>query len=97
MFFENHCSTTLDTSLTPNAIIYLDHLPEDSKDIIPSDLPKFGDLDKPDQWEEFASLLEKTASPSSVKEGRGLRLYNILDKIGRIKVLNLELRAAIVK
>ena len=31
MFFENHCSTTLDTSLKPNAITYLDHLPEGSK------------------------------------------------------------------
>ena len=32
MFFENHCSTTLDTSLKPNAVTYLDHLPEDSKE-----------------------------------------------------------------
>ena len=59
MFFENHCSTTLDTSLKPNAVTYLDHLPEDSKEIISSDIPQFRDLDKPDQWEEFADLLEK--------------------------------------
>ena len=97
MFFENPCSTTLDTSLKPNAITYLDHLPEGSKEIIPSDLPQFRDLDKPDQWEEFAALLEKTASPSSVKEGIGLRLYNILEKIGHIEVLNLEPGAPIRK
>ena len=90
MFFENHCSTTLDTSLKPNAVTYLDHLPEDSKEIIPSDIPQFRDLDKPDQWEEFATLLEKTASPSSVREGIGIRLHNILDKTGHIEVLNLE-------
>ena len=90
MFFEDHCSTTLDTSLKPNAVTYLDHLPEDSKEIIPSDIPQFRDLDKPDQWEEFAALLEKTASPSSVREGKGIRLHNILDKIGHIEVLNLE-------
>ena len=97
MFFENHCSTTLDTSLKPNAITYLDHLPEGSKEIIPSDLPQFLDLDKPDQWEEFAALLEKTASPSTVIKGKGLRLYNILDKIGHIEVLNLEPGALIKK
>ena len=90
MFFENHCSTTLDTSLKPNAVTYLDHLPEDSKEIIPSDIPQFRDLDKPDQWEEFAALLEKTASPSSVREGKGIRLFNILDKIGHIEVLGLK-------
>ena len=97
MFFENHCSTTLDTSLKPNAITYLDHLPKGSKEIIPSDLPQFRDLDKPDQWEEFAALLEKTASPSSVIEGKGIRLYNILEKIGHIQVLNLEPGASIRK
>ena len=97
MFFENHCSTTLDTSLKPNAITYLDHLPEDSKEIIPSDIPQFRDLDKPDQWEEFAALLEKTASPSSVREGKGIRLHNILGKIGYIEVLNLEPGAPIGK
>ena len=90
MFFENPCSTTLDTSLKPNAITYLDHLPEGSKEIIPSDLPQFRDLDKPDQWEEFAALLEKTAYPSSAKERKGIRLFNILDKIGHIEVLDLE-------
>ena len=90
MFFENHCSTTLDTSLEPNAIIYLDHLPEDTKEIIPDDLPRLRDIDKPDQWEEFATLLEKTASPSPVREGKGMRLTNILEKIGHIEVLNLE-------
>ena len=90
MFFENHCSTTLDTSLKPNAITYLDHLPEGSKEIIPSDLPQFRDLDKPDQWEEFADLLEKTAYPSCAKEGKGIRLFNILDKIGHIEVLGLK-------
>ncbi len=97
MFFKNHCSTTLDTSLEPNAIIYLDHLPEGSKELIPDDLPQFPDLDKPEQWEEFAVLLEKTASPSVVKKGRGIRLYNILDKIGHIEVLNLEPGAPIKK
>ena len=97
MFFENHCSTTLDTFLKPNAVTYLDHLPEGSKEIIPSELPQFGDLDKPDQWEEFAALLEKTAYPSSVKEGRGIRLTNILDKVGHIEVLNLEPGAPIKK
>ena len=97
MFFENHCSTTLDTSLKPNAITYLDHLPEGSKEIIPGDLPQFRDLDMPDQWEEFAALLEKTASPSSVREGKGLRLYNILEKICHIEVLNLEPGAPIRK
>jgi hypothetical protein len=97
MFFENHCSTTLDTSLEPNAIIYLDHLPEGTKEKIPDDLPQFRDIDKPDQWEEFATLLEKTASPSSVREGKGLRLYNLLDKIGHIEVLNLEPGASIRK
>ena len=97
MFFENHCSTTLDTSLKPNAITYLDHLPEGSKEIIPSDLPQFRDLDKPDQWEEFAALLEKTASPSSVREGKGIQLYNILEQIGHIQVLNLEPGAPIRK
>ena len=97
MFFENPCSTTLDTSLKPNAITYLDHLPEGSKEIIPSDLPQFCDLDMPDQWEEFAALLETTASPSSVREGKGLRLSNILQKIGNIQVLNLELGASIRK
>ncbi len=90
MFFENHCSTTLDTSLKPNAVTYLDHLPEGSKEIIPSDIPQFRDLDKPDQWEEFAALLKKTAYPSSAREGRGIRLFNILDNIGHIQVLNLE-------
>ena len=90
MFFENHCSTTLNTSLKPNAITYLDHMPKGSKEIIPSDLPQFRDLDKPDQWEEFATLLEKTASPSSVREGIGIRLHNILDKTGHIEVLNLK-------
>ena len=90
MFFENHCSTTLDTSLEPNAIIYLDHLPEGTKEKIPDDLPRFLDIDKPDQWDEFATLLEKTASPSSVREGKGLRLSKILQKIGNIQVLNLE-------
>ena len=68
MFFENYCSTTLDTYLKPNAITYLDHLPEGSKEIIPSDMPQFRDLDKPEQREEFAVLLEKTASSSSVRE-----------------------------
>ena len=97
MFFENHCSTTLDTSLKPNAVTYLDHLPEDSKEIISSDIPQFRDLDKPDQWEEFAALLEKTASPSSVREGKGIRLHNILDNIGHIEVLNLEPGAPINK
>ena len=97
MFFENHCSTTLDTSLKPNAVTYLDHLPEDSKDIISSDIHQFRDLDKPDQWEEFADLLEKTASPSSVREGKGIRLHNILDNIGHIEVLNLEPGAPINK
>ena len=90
MFFENHCSTTLDTSLKPNAVTYLDHLPEGSKEIIPSDIPQFRDLDKPDQWEEFAALLKKTAYASSAREGRGIRLSNILDNIGHIQVLNLE-------
>jgi len=90
MFFENHCSTTLDTSLKPNAITYLDHLPEGSKEIIPDDLPQFRDLDKPDQWEEFEALLEKTVSPSSVRGGNGIRLHNMLEKIGSIEVLNLE-------
>ena len=97
MFFENHCSTTLDTSLKPNAITYLDHLPEGSKEIIPTDLPQFRDLDKPDQWEEFSALLEKTAHPSSASEGKGLRLHNILEKIGYIEVLNLEPGAPIGK
>ena len=97
MFFENHCSTTLDTSLKPNAITYLDHLPEGSKEIIPGDLPQFHDLDRPDQWEEFAALLEKTASPSSVIEGKGMRMYNILQKIGHIQVLNLKPGASISK
>ena len=97
MFFENHCSTTLDTSLKPNAVTYLDHLPEDSKDIISSDIHQFRDLDKPDQWEEFADLLEKTASPSSVREGKGIRLHNKLDNIGHIEVLNLEPGAPINK
>ena len=59
MLFENHCSTTLDTSLEPNAIIHLDHLPEGTKEKIPDDLPRFHDIGKPDQWEEFASLLER--------------------------------------
>ena len=49
MFFENHCYTTLDTSLEPNAIIYLDHLPEVTKEKIPDDLPRFRNIDKPDQ------------------------------------------------
>lgn len=62
MFFKNHCSTTLHTSLKPNAITYLDHLLKGSKEIIPGDLPQFRDLDKPDQWEEFAAMLEKTFS-----------------------------------
>ena len=97
MFFENHCSTTLDTSLKPNAITYLDHLPEGSKEIIPTDLPQFRDLDKPDQWEEFTALLEKTAYPSSAREGKGLRLHNILEKIGYIEVLNLVPGAPIGK
>ena len=97
MFFENHCYTTLDTSMEPNAIIYLDHLPEGTKEKIPDDLPRFRDIDKPDQWDEFATLLEKTASPSSVREGKGLRLYNLLDKIGHIEVLNLEPGASIRK
>ena len=57
MFFENHCSLTLDTSLKPNAITYFYHIPEGSKEIIPNDLPQFSDLDKPDQWVEFADLL----------------------------------------
>ena len=90
MFFENHCSTTLDTSLKPNAVTYLDHLPEGSKEIIPTDIPQFRDPDKPDQWEEFADFLEKTAYPSSATEGKGIRLFNILDKIGHIEVLNLK-------
>ena len=97
MFFENHCSTTLDTSLEPNAIIYLDHLPEGTKEKIPDDLPRVRDIDNPDQWEEFVALLEKTASPSSVREGKGLRLSNILQKIGNIQVLNLEPGASIRK
>ena len=97
MFFENHCSTTLDTSLEPNAITYLDHLPEGSKEIISADLPQFLDLDKPDQWEGFAALLEKTNYPSSVKGDRGIRLRNILDKVGHIEVLNLEPGAPIKK
>ena len=90
MFFENHYFTTLDTSSKPNAITYLDHLPEDSKEIIPSDIPQFSDLDKPDQWEEFAALLEKTAYPYSAKEGKGIRLFNILDKIDHVEVLDLK-------
>ena len=90
MFFENHCLTTLDTFLKPNAIMYLDHLPKGTKEIIPNDLPQFRDLDKPEQWKKFAALLEETASPSSVKEGIGIRLYDILEKIGHIEVLNLE-------
>ena len=97
MFFENHCSTTLDTSMEPNAIIYLDHLPKGTKEKIPDDLPRFGDIAKPDQWDEFATLLEKTASPSSVREGKGLRLCNMLEKIGHIQVLNLEPGASIRK
>ena len=71
--------------------------PEDSKEIIPSDIPQFRDLDKPDQWEEFAALLEKTASPSSVREGKGIRLHNILEQIGHIQILNLEPGAPIRK
>ena len=95
MFFENHCSSTLDTSLKPNAITYLDHIPEGWKEIILSDLPQFRDLDKPDQWEEFADLLEKTAYPSSAKGVNGIRLFNILEKIGQIEVLDLEQGAPI--
>ena len=83
--------------MEPNAIIYLDHLPEGTKEKIPDDLPRFRDIDKPDQWEEFATLLEKTASPSSVREGKGLRLSKILQKIGNIQVLNLEPGASIRK
>ena len=45
MFFENHCATMLDTSLEPNAIIYLDKLPEGTKEKIPDDLPRFRDID----------------------------------------------------
>ena len=97
MFFENHCSTTLDTSMDPNAIIYSDNLPEGTKEKIPDDLPRFRDIDKPDQWEEFATLLEKTAYPSSAREGRGIRLHNILEKIGDIQDLNLEPGAPIRK
>ena len=67
--------------MEPNAIIYLDHLPEGTKEKIPDDLPRFRDIDKPDQWEEFTSLLEKTASPSSLREGKELRLYSLLEKL----------------
>ena len=91
MFFENYSSTTLDTSLKSNAVTYLDHLPEGSKEILPSEIPQFRDLDKPDQWEEFAKLLKKPAYPSSAKKGKGIRLFNILGKIGHIEVLDLEL------
>tara|TARA_B100001057_G_scaffold355515_1_gene357537 strand:- start:390 stop:992 length:603 start_codon:yes stop_codon:yes gene_type:complete len=97
MFFENHCETTLDTSVKPTAITYLDHLPRGSNQILPDNIPKFRDLDKPDEWEEFATLLEKTAFPSSVKEGIGIRLYDIFKKIGHIEVLNLKAGAPIQK
>ena len=90
MFFENHCYTTLDTSLKPTTITYLDHLPEGSKDIIPDDLAQFRDLDNPNEWEEFSGLLEKSVYPPLVIEGRGIRLHDILNKIGPIKDLNLE-------
>ena len=76
--------------MKPNAITYLDHLPEGSREITPGDLPQFRDLDKPEQWEEFSASLEKTASPSSVREGKGIRLFKILDKIGHTQVLDLK-------
>ena len=55
------------------------------KEIIPSDLPQFRDLDKPDQWEEFAALLRERLLilPPPAKEGKGIRLQHT-GKIGYI-------------
>lgn len=64
--------------------------------VIQEDLLGFLFLDKPDQWEEFAALLEKTASPSSVREGKGIRLHNILDKIGHVLLLLLVVRSFVL-
>ena len=89
MFFKNHCETSFKLPHKAVAAIYLDDLPAEASDLIPTDIPLFYSF--PREREKFRSI---DAVSNSFKEPdnppRGYSFGDLIKSLGEIEVLQLE-------
>jgi hypothetical protein len=89
MFFKNHCETSFKLPHKAVAAIYLEDLPAEASDLIPTDIPLFYSF--PREREKFRSI---DAVSNSFKEPdnppRGYSFGDLIKSLGKIEVLQLE-------
>jgi len=89
MFFKNHCETSFKLPHKAVAAIYLEDLPAEASDLIPTDIPLFYSF--PREREKFRSI---DAVSNSFKEPdnppRGYSFGDLIKSLGEIEVLQLE-------
>ncbi len=94
MFFPGHCETDVDLSAKPSALIHMERYPGAAPPDILDDIPVYQNWDDPKDQEAYLKFPDiATAFRASEILALGRMFRGLIDALGEIEVLNLEISA----
>ena len=94
MFFPRHCETDVDLSTKPSALIHMESYPGAAPTDILDDIPVYQNWDDPKDREAYLKFPDiATAFRASEILALGRMFRGLIDALGEIEVLNLEISA----
>ncbi|MEC8775546.1 MAG: hypothetical protein VXX79_11945 [Pseudomonadota bacterium] len=94
MFFPDHCETDVDLSIKPSALIHMESYPGAAPPDIPDDIPVYQNWDDPKDREAYLEIPDIAAAFRAPEiPALGQTFKGLIDALGEIEVLNLEIGA----
>ena len=94
MFFPGHCKTDVYLSTKPSALIHMESYPGSAPPDILDDIPVYQNWDNPKDREAYLKIPDiATAFRASEIMALGRTFKWLIDALGEIEVLNLEIGA----
>ncbi len=94
MFFPGYCETDVDLSTKPSALIHMERYPGAAPPDILDDIPVYQNWDNPKDREAYLKIPDiATAFRASEIMALGRTFKGLIDALGEIEVLNLEIGA----